>query len=302
MTAAQSTPATGPKFEVASVRPAFQRTPAAAGAGARDGGSGGGACPQSLKMDPGRVDMKCATLTALIGYAFRLSPDRVKGPDWMGSATFDIVARIPEGSSQNEVPEMLQALLADRFKLAIHRGTTNQPIYALVVAKSGLKLKEADATAPHADTEAPAGTTTFFGGVTTHSTPNADGRSSTTTISNPAMGSVRARDARDRLQRWEAPSITFEGLADLLDRVTPFFSSPVIDMTRLKGRYSLVLEVFLNEPLKSASGDRTPSEMEDVVLKAFNDGLRKLGLQLQRRKGPVESIVVDHVEKAPAEN
>jgi uncharacterized protein (TIGR03435 family) len=109
-------------------------------------------------------------------------------------------------------------------------------------------------------------------------------------------------DAGDRLQRWEAPSITFEGLADLLDRVTPFFSSPVIDMTRLKGRYRLVLEVFLNDTLTGAGGDRTALEMEDAVLKAFNDGLRKLGLHLERRKGPVESVVVDHVEKTPVEN
>ena len=220
----------------------------------------------------------------------------------MGSASFDIAAKIPQGASQNQVPEMLQALLVDRFKLATHRGTTNQPIYALVVAKGGLKVREADTTIPAADSDAPAGTTTFFGGVTTLTTPNADGRSSTTTISNPAMGTVRETDAGDRLQRWDAPSITFEGLADLLDRVTPFFTSPVIDMTQLKGRYRLVLEVSLNDTLKSAGGDRTPLEMEDAVLKAFNDGLRKLGLKLERRKGPVESVVVDHVEKTPAEN
>jgi uncharacterized protein (TIGR03435 family) len=220
----------------------------------------------------------------------------------MGSARFDIAAKIPEGASKNQIPEMVQALLVDRFKLATHRGTTNQPIYALVVAKGGLKVKEAGAAAPPADSDAPTGTTTFFGGVTTLTTPNADGRGSTITLSNPAMGTVRETDAGDRLQRWEAPSITFEGLADLLDRVTPFFSSPVIDMTRLKGRYRLVLEVSLNDRLKSDGGDRTPLEMEDAVLKSFNDGLRKLGLQLERRKGPVESVVVDHVEKTPTEN
>jgi uncharacterized protein (TIGR03435 family) len=294
---AQPPDAAQPKFEVASVRLAVQR-PATTGVGERGGGNsvGGGGCPQSLKMDQGRVDMKCATLTVLIGYAFRLSPDRVKGPDWMGSTRFDIAATIPEGASKNQVPEMVQALLAERFKLAIHRGMTNQSIYALIVAKGGLRVKEAGAATPPTDSDAPAGTTTFYGGVTTSTTPHA------TTISNPAMGTVLATDAGDRRQRWEAPSITFAGLADLLEMVTPFFSSPVIDMTRLKGRYRLVLEVSLNDALMGPGGERTTQDMEAAVLKAFNDGLAKLGLKLERRKGPVESIVVDHVEKAPTEN
>jgi len=250
-------PVPRPEFEVASMRPAFQRIPSAAGAGTREGGGGrGGACRQSLRIDPGRVDIQCITLTALIGHAFRLSPDRVKGPDWMDSASFDIAAKIPESASQNQVPEMLQALLVDRFKLATHRSTANQPIYALVVAKGGLKIKASDSAGPIHESSGP-----------------------------------------DRLQRWEAPGITLEGLAELLDRVTPFFSAPVLDMTRLSGRYSLVLEVSLKD-----IGDRPPLETEDAVLKAFNDGLRKLGLQLARRKGPVESIFVDHVEKTPSEN
>jgi uncharacterized protein (TIGR03435 family) len=294
---AQPPNAAQPKFEVASVRLAVQRPAATAGVGERSGGNGvgGGGCPQSLKMDQGRVDMKCATLTVLIGYAFRLSPDRVKGPDWMGSTRFDIAATIPEGASKNQVPEMVQALLAERFKLAIHRGTTNQSIYALVVAKGGLKVKEA---APEAATDADAlpGTTAFYGGVTTTTTAHA------TTISNPEMGTVLATDSGDRHQRWEASSSTFAGLADLLEMVTPFFSSPVIDMTRLKGRYRLVLEVSLNDASMGIGGERTAQDMEAAVLKAFNDGLAKLGLKLERRKGPVESIVVDHVEKMPTEN
>jgi uncharacterized protein (TIGR03435 family) len=151
---------------------------------------------------------------------------------------------------------MLQALLVDRFKLATHRSTAKQPIYALVVAKGGLKIRAAD-----------------------------------------SAGTVRESSGPDRLQCWEVSGITLEGLAELLDRVTPFFSAPVLDMTRLNGCYSLVLEVSLKD-----IGDRTPLEMEDAVLKAFNDGLRKLGLQLARGKGPVESIFVDYLENTPSEN
>jgi uncharacterized protein (TIGR03435 family) len=213
---------------------------------------------------------------------------------------------------------MVQALLADRFKLAIHRGSTRQAIYVLVVAKGGLKVKEAapKAGAPvpvaAADPDAPTGITGFFGAVQTRTTPNADGIGYTTTISNPRMGTVRQTDGPNRIQRWEAPSISFAGLADLLDNVTPL-SSPVIDMTGLKGRYQVVLEVSLNDlsgarPAPAGTGgDPTTIEnaridIEEAVLKGFNGGLRKLGLQLERRKGPLETLVVDHVEKTPTVN
>lgn len=43
-------------------------------------------------------------------------------------------------------------------------------------------------------------------------------------------------------------------------------------------------------------------DMEEAVLTAFNNGLLKLGLRLERRKGPLETIVVDRVEKTPTEN
>jgi len=238
----------------------------------------------------------------------------------LGSPRFDVAAKLPQGASENQVPEMVQALLADRFKLTIHRGTREQAIYGLVVAKGGLKLKEAEpgAGVPAADQAADPGTAPgaieLFAGVQTRTTeiPNADGAGSTAMMSNPRMGAVRETDGPNRTQRWEAPSISLDGLADLLDRMMPSPSS-VIDMTGLKGRYQLVLEVSLNDlagmrpAMTSASDDPIAREnalmdMEEVVLRRFNDGLRKLGLQLERRKEPVETIVVDHVEKTPTGN
>jgi len=313
-----------PRFDVASVKPAVPSPPAAGGAGGRVGGSGGGGggrCPESFKMDRSRVDIECATLTTLIGYAFRFSPDRVTGPDWMiglGSPRFDIAAKLPQGASENQVPEMVQALLADRFKLAIHPAPREQGIYGLVAAKGGLKVKEAAPEAgaevppSAADPDAPPGTITLFGDVETRTTRNADGSGDTTTISNPKMGRVRWMEGPNLMWRWEAPAITFEGLAELLDRVIPL-PSPVIDMTGLKGRYQVVLEVSLNDVIGArpatpgAGGDPTTidnarMDRDEVVLRAFNDGLRKLGLQLEHRQGPVETLVVDHVEKTPTGN
>jgi len=251
-----------------------------------------------LRIDRSQVEIECANLVMLIGYAFRVAPDRVTGPDWMmgpGSPRFDIAATIPQSTSENQAPEMLQSLLADRFKLALHHGITSQPVYALVVARGGLKVKAA-AAAPTAAAEpdAPPGVTAFFGETLEHTAPNASGAGETTTISNPRMGTVRETDGPNMFQRMEAPAITFEGLAELLDRMMPS-STSVIDMTGLKGRYQLVLEVSLND--LQAEMDR-----EQALLQRFNDGLRKFGLELVRRKGPIETVVVDHVEKMPTEN
>lgn len=84
-------------------------------------------------------------------------------------------------------------------------------------------------------------------------------------------------------------------------------------MTRSGGRYQLVLEVSLSDlpgarqrnlgtPGATAEADNPPVDIEEIVLKAFNTGLQKLGLRLEPRKAPLETIVVDRVEKTPTEN
>jgi uncharacterized protein (TIGR03435 family) len=152
-----------------------------------------------------------------------------------------------------------------------------------------------------ADLDAPDGMG-FFGIVQIRVVPRADVSGSTTMISSPRMGTVLETEGRNRVQQWHAPSISFAGLADLLDQVAPL-SLPVIDMTGWKGRYEMVLEVSLNElPGTQPAMKNARVDLEAAVLKAFNDGLRKLGLQLERREGPVETFVVDHVERAPAGN
>lgn len=277
-----------PRFEAASVKPA---------AGNVDGfGSG---CAQSLKMGGVRVDIECATVVTLIGYAFGLSPDRVTGPDWMmgpGALRFDITARVPRAGLEEQVPEMVQALLAERFKLTFHRVTTGQAIYSLVVAEGGVKVREAAAGPMAAAPDAPDGMG-FFGIVQIRVVPRADAGGPTTMISSPSMGTVLETEGRNRIQQWHAPSISFAGLADLLDQVAPL-SLPVIDMTGLKRRYEMILEVSLNDlPGPRSATQNARLDLEAAVLKGFNDGLRKLGLQLERREGPVETFVVDHVEK-----
>ena len=154
-------PSVSARFEAASIKPVLSWPSPNAAAGER--GRGGG-CPTSMKIDPQRLDFQCTNLAMLIGYAFRISPDRVAGPEWttgVGSPRFNIVAAIPCEASRNQVPEMLQALLAERFKLVTHRAAATLPVYALVVAKSGLRIKKAppqsDAGSPPADADAEIG-------------------------------------------------------------------------------------------------------------------------------------------------
>jgi uncharacterized protein (TIGR03435 family) len=166
-----------------------------------------------------------------------------------------------------------------------------------------------EAGTPVANPDVPHGATDVFGDVQTRTTRNANGDGYTTTISNVAMGTVRETGSPDKTQRWEAPWTTFEGVADLLDKVAPL-SSPVIDMTGLKGRYQMVLEVSLRDALGAmrAAGDDPHAkenalvDLDESVLRAFNDGLRNLGLRLEPRKASVEILVVDHVQNAPTEN
>jgi uncharacterized protein (TIGR03435 family) len=118
------------------------------------------------------------------------------------------------------------------------------------------------------------------------------------------MGTVRDSDSGSpkHIRRFEAPSITFGGLADLLT-ISGIGPEPVIDLTGQTGRYQVVLEMSMAEAeaLLSA-GTQDQTDLKSAQLKAARDGLKKLGLQLEQRKAPIEVLVVDHLEKAPSEN
>jgi uncharacterized protein (TIGR03435 family) len=113
-----------PSFEVASVK--LNLT-----------GSGS----NNTDNDPGRLVITNLALDRLIQMAFGVSPAEISGPEWMSSVHVDIAAKYPADSSAEERRDMMEALLEDRFKLAVHRETRQQQGYALVVAKNGFKLQ-----------------------------------------------------------------------------------------------------------------------------------------------------------------
>jgi uncharacterized protein (TIGR03435 family) len=116
-----------PAFEVASIRPAL---------------SGGGE-PSIVASPGGRLVATNITLERLVRWAYSASSLRISGqPDWFSGDRFDVVAKAPDGTANDQLAPMLQRLLADRFKLSLHRETKESLVYALVVGKSGFKLRE----------------------------------------------------------------------------------------------------------------------------------------------------------------
>lgn len=133
-------------FEVASVKPV--NPPA-------------GPHVVSLVINHGRLNIEAAELRQIVGLAYGVQRIRVLGgPGWADSDQFDIVAKAESAdATRDEIRSMLQTLLAERFKLVVHRETKEIPAYSLVLAKSGprLKVAAADRKSGMAETVGPGG-------------------------------------------------------------------------------------------------------------------------------------------------
>lgn len=271
----QSTPA-GPGFEVASIK-ATTMTP-------RDAANAG---RLGMRVDNARVEIGAGSLTFLIATAYRVEASRISGPDWMIGQRFDIQANIPEGATREKVPELLQALLAERFKLAVHREQKQQQVYALVVDKGGPKLMD---SAPDA-------------GMSDKPFPHGDG-------GRRVLLLIRGTDGLATVSTWKGLTV-FEAekisLPELARDLMRYVDLPILDMTGLKGTYQVALEV----PARAAGGRANgwKSNQSGALSDASDPGgvsifasVQKLGLRLEKRKAALDYLIVDHVEKTPTEN
>jgi uncharacterized protein (TIGR03435 family) len=116
------------EFEAASVKPHVS-------SGAVDERAG-------IEEDQSLVKIDNLPLRVLIGMAWRVKTFQIVGPAWLGVDTFDIVAKPPPGYQREQLPGLLEALLIDRFKVAVHHESRSATAYALVVSKGGSKLRE----------------------------------------------------------------------------------------------------------------------------------------------------------------
>jgi uncharacterized protein (TIGR03435 family) len=294
------TPA-APAFEVATIKPSAPMNPAMVASGKLHVG---------MQIDAARVDIGFFSLADLIRTAYAVKAYQVSGPDWMSGQRFDIVAKMPEGATKEQVPEMLQALLAERFKLAVHRESKEHSVYALVQGKGGAKLKESapDPEAPAADKEK--------GGMVI-----GQGSSQLRVSGNPASGMVvsNAESGTTRMtmvngaMHMESSKMSMEKFAELISR---FVDRPVVDMTELKGNYQVALDLSMDdirnvartagvsipamEP--AAEPGKAPADAASEPGGTVLTSVQQLGLKLEARKAPMETIVVDRLEKAPTEN
>ncbi len=237
-----------------------------------------------MGADAGVLRYTNVSLKDCMRVGFRVKDFQIEGPDWLDSTRFDIVGKLPAGSAQDQIPEMLQSLLADRFKLTLHRETKDHAIYALIVGKGGAKLKPSEIAA---DGGAPG--------------PQA-GRG------GPPRGgmSVSVDGAGAHLQ---APSATLAMLSEMISR---FSERPVVDMTGVAGQYNFDL-VFSPETLRGvrqAAGGAIPppgqgaghADNPEAPSGSIYDSVQKYGLKLDPRKAAMEVLIVDHIEKSPTEN
>jgi uncharacterized protein (TIGR03435 family) len=220
--------AQSPAFEVASVKPTQH---------GRD--ANGWASSDVDVPTPGSLVATNASLQELIQFAYGVKEYQIAGPFWLNddSVCFDIAAKSP-GASKQQMRQMLQTLLADRFQLALHRETRQLPIYNLVVAKSGLKL----------------------------SPTSGDGRGGTFSRGGEVTGT----------------NVTMAGIAYRLSRE---LNRPVLDQTGVPGAFDFKFQY--------SNGGEGPS---------IFSAIQELGLKLESTKGPMEVLVIDHIERSPTAN
>jgi uncharacterized protein (TIGR03435 family) len=271
------TPPARPQFEVASVKPA-----------ANDERGGRGMPPMMREMmrssrppgmipmdDPGRIRLQNWALLDLIAAAFSVRASQVSGPAWLSDQSFDIEAKVPAGAPKEELNDMLQSLLEERFGLKVHRDTRTMQGFDLVVGKNGPKLKAAEP--PPAPAQ----------GLTPE-----EQRANMQQQAKARMEEMQKRMQENRengtplmgFSRANFPSITTEELAVHLVRLA---EGPVVDKTGLTGKYSVTIETWKNPDLPGGT---------------VFDAVEKLGLKLEPRKVTVETVVVDQVSKTPTAN
>ncbi len=259
-----------PSFEVASVKANHSGPP-----GIR------------IMLLPGRVTASAA-VKPLIAFAYGIRDFQLSGGEsWISSETYDIDAKeddlrveelqkLPPDQSLQQIRLMVQSLLADRFKLKVSHETKDLPEYALVVAKSDPKLKEAKPG------------DTYPNGIR-----GPDGRAYPGTM----------RMERGKLTGQALP------MASLAIILSKQLGRTVLDQTGLKGKYDIALQWTPDESpaamFSGAAGAKpaadNPASPESSGPSIFSALQEQLGLKLESTKGPVEVLVIDHIER-PSEN
>ena len=305
-TALAQTAENSPAFEVASVKPAAPIT----GNRIQVMMRGGPGSP-----DPGQITYTNVTLKNVLMNAYGVKGFQISGPSWLDSERYDIVAKLPRGATKAQFMVMLQNLLAERFKLTLHREKKDLPMYALVVGKNGPKLKESveepapkDGDAPKAG--GPAVDDPLAGAAMRRLPVGKDGFP----VLPPGAGG-RGSTAIMLMNGNARMTATKQSMAGLAEMLSGQLDLPVVDMTGLTGKYDYTLYFapegglgmklgMLAPPPGEGGGGAPMASAPDAQSSPnlFSALQEQLGLKLEQRKGPVDLLVIDHLEKAPVEN
>lgn len=252
-----------PSFEVASIKPSDPNPSNAMWIG--------------MSADRAMVTYTNITLKDCIRAAYRVRDFQIAGPDWIAKTRFEITAKLARDASPDQIPEMMQTLLAERFKLDLRRDTKEQSVYALTVGPGGPRLKPSERKAEDR-------------------LPTAVG-----TDGKPRPAMMMAFSPAGVVLT--APSANLASFVELMSRFT---ARPVVDMTGLEGQYEFKL-TFAPETMPAgfgidgASGPQGPSTSAEPGPSVFA-AVKQYGLRLEARKAPVEMLTVEHAEKTPTEN
>ena len=252
-------PAAAPTFEAASVK-----INKSGEAGGRFGGR------------PGNLVVTNYTLRDIIRNVYGLQRYQiVGGPEWLGTERFDINARAPEGAPQSQLLTMMQALLADRFKLRVRREPRDLPIYALVMARPDRRLgpKMQPATFDCAALAA------------------ARSRGETPALPPPAgdrpVCGAQANPGRLMVGGY--------AVADFARNLGGFAGRPIVDRTGLTGTYNYELLWTPDEP--PPAGIALPAWYDPNGPSLLTAVQEQLGLKLESTTGPVDVLVIDSAER-----
>ncbi len=247
-----------------------------------------------MRIQPGgRFVVSGVTAKFLMEQAYGVKDSQITGaPSWFNTDRWDIDAKPDEATAaaldklspderQKALMQMLQGLLADRFKLTVAREIKDLPIYALVVAKNGPKFHESTYQPPETSPD---------------------------TTPRPGEAPAGKRqgvwmNGRGELTQTDADMKLF---ADVLSR---FVGRPVIDKTGLTGKYDFSLKWTPDEAQSAtAPGGKgpgmdgaSPPPPESSGPSIFTAVQEQLGLKLEPQKSPMEVFVIQHVER-PSEN